>query len=150
MHLRINSRYVLPHITHSFFCNNHDCDGREEEDHIGEIMVQCETCGSWQHSICMGYHAYNQIPDGDYHCEQCRPDLHRDLIKCVCPFLPISKADLIDPLLAAENPLNARVMLLPPHITPQLPPLPGHLPVLEYLVHIPHRIPPNLPKGETR
>ena len=46
-------------------------------------MVQCETCNAWQHGLCMGFEAEEQLPEDDYHCEQCRPDLHADLLKCV-------------------------------------------------------------------
>jgi hypothetical protein len=31
----------------------------------------------------MGYEAEDQLPEGDYNCEKCRPDQHHDLLKCV-------------------------------------------------------------------
>ena len=44
-------------------------------------MVQCETCKVWQHGLCMGYESEDQLHDDDYYCEQCRPELHSDLLK---------------------------------------------------------------------
>lgn len=55
----------------------------EDDPDAGEFMVQCETCGAWQHGLCMGYESEDQLPNDDYHCELCRPDLHHDLLKCV-------------------------------------------------------------------
>ncbi len=46
-------------------------------------MVQCETCKVWQHGLCMGYESEDQLQNDDYYCEQCRPDLHTDLLKYV-------------------------------------------------------------------
>ncbi|KDQ57480.1 hypothetical protein JAAARDRAFT_35195 [Jaapia argillacea MUCL 33604] len=59
------------------------CGGSgEDNEDAGEFMVQCETCKVWQHGLCMGYEAESQISaDEDYFCEQCRPDLHSDLLK---------------------------------------------------------------------
>jgi hypothetical protein len=59
-----------------------DCVAEDDPD-AGEFMVQCETCKVWQHGLCMGYEAEEQLPDDDYHCEQCRPDLHKELVKFV-------------------------------------------------------------------
>lgn len=47
-------------------------------------MVQCETCNVWQHLLCMGFTSEDQLEsDDDYYCEQCRPDMHHDLLQCV-------------------------------------------------------------------
>ncbi|KAF9450436.1 hypothetical protein P691DRAFT_789233 [Macrolepiota fuliginosa MF-IS2] len=56
------------------------CLGEDEAD-AGEFMVQCETCKVWQHGLCMGYESEDQVHDADYYCEQCRPELHGDLLK---------------------------------------------------------------------
>lgn len=50
-------------------------------DEEGEFMVQCETCDVWQHGLCVGYEDEGQVANIDYYCEQCRPDLHQDLLK---------------------------------------------------------------------
>jgi hypothetical protein len=55
----------------------------EDDPDAGEFMVQCETCTAWQHGLCMGYESEDQLPNDAYHCEQCRPDLHHDLLKYV-------------------------------------------------------------------
>lgn len=43
-------------------------------------MVQCETCNVWQHGLCMGYQHEADLQD-EYHCEQCKPERHLDLLK---------------------------------------------------------------------
>ncbi|KZV70677.1 hypothetical protein PENSPDRAFT_651267 [Peniophora sp. CONT] len=48
----------------------------EDGDETGEFMVQCETCDVWQHGQCMGFPTEADLPEGEYHCELCRPDLH--------------------------------------------------------------------------
>ncbi len=47
------------------------------------FMIQCEMCKAWQHGPCMGFASENDIPQGDYYCEQCKPEDHVELIKCV-------------------------------------------------------------------
>ncbi|KAH8119147.1 hypothetical protein DFH11DRAFT_1502092 [Phellopilus nigrolimitatus] len=44
-------------------------------------MVQCETCMAWQHGPCMGFAEENEIPEGDYYCERCKPEDHVELLK---------------------------------------------------------------------
>lgn len=58
----------------------------EDDPEAGEFMVQCEDCKVWQHGPCMGYQTEAQIPEDDYYCEQCRPDMHIELLK-YAPFL---------------------------------------------------------------
>lgn len=53
----------------------------EDDPDAGEFMVQCETCKVWQHGLCMGYLSEDQVHDDDYYCEECRPDLHTDLVR---------------------------------------------------------------------
>ncbi|GJJ06402.1 hypothetical protein Clacol_000593 [Clathrus columnatus] len=56
-------------------CGRTDLDADEED--LG-LMVMCETCKVWQHGVCVN------LPEdvsGDYYCEQCRPDLHVELLK---------------------------------------------------------------------
>ena len=55
----------------------------EDDPDAGEFMVQCETCKVWQHGLCMGYQSEDQVHDDDYYCEQCRPELHTELLKYV-------------------------------------------------------------------
>ncbi|KAF9566732.1 hypothetical protein CPC08DRAFT_814611 [Agrocybe pediades] len=57
------------------------CGSSEDDPDAGEFMVQCETCKVWQHGLCMGYQSEDQVHDDDYYCEQCRPELHVELIK---------------------------------------------------------------------
>jgi hypothetical protein len=53
----------------------------EDDPEAGEFMVQCETCGVWQHGLCMGYLTEDQVQDTDYHCELCKPEMHVELLK---------------------------------------------------------------------
>ncbi|KAF9268911.1 hypothetical protein L218DRAFT_954337 [Marasmius fiardii PR-910] len=53
----------------------------EDDPDAGEFMVQCETCKVWQHGLCMGFESEDQLHDDDYYCEQCRPEMHTELLK---------------------------------------------------------------------
>ncbi|KZS98673.1 hypothetical protein SISNIDRAFT_546578 [Sistotremastrum niveocremeum HHB9708] len=53
--------------------------GAEEEDDPS-FWIQCETCKVWQHGQCVGV-AQEELAPEHYHCEECRPDLHIDLLK---------------------------------------------------------------------
>ncbi|KAG9002512.1 Plasma membrane sulfite pump involved in sulfite metabolism, partial [Tulasnella sp. 427] len=52
------------------------CGSQDEE--LG-MMIQCEICKVWQHGMCVGIHSEALAPD-TYYCEQCRPDMHADLL----------------------------------------------------------------------
>ncbi|KAJ2776774.1 hypothetical protein GGI15_004741 [Coemansia interrupta] len=45
------------------------------ERNDGELMIQCEVCQVWQHTLCMGIRDEAHIPD-QYYCEACRPEDH--------------------------------------------------------------------------
>ncbi|KAL0569803.1 Histone deacetylase complex subunit [Marasmius crinis-equi] len=53
----------------------------EDDPDAGEFMVQCEICKVWQHGLCMGFDSEDQLHDDDYYCEQCRPEMHVELLK---------------------------------------------------------------------
>ncbi|PAV18726.1 histone deacetylase complex subunit cti6 [Pyrrhoderma noxium] len=53
----------------------------DEEAENAEFMLQCETCMTWQHGPCMGFLLESEAPEGDYYCEQCRPQDHPEIIK---------------------------------------------------------------------
>ncbi|KAH6914042.1 hypothetical protein BKA70DRAFT_652689 [Coprinopsis sp. MPI-PUGE-AT-0042] len=58
------------------------CGNNAEDDpDAGEFMIQCEICGVWQHGLCVGYRTEKEVHDEEYYCEECRPDLHIDLLK---------------------------------------------------------------------
>lgn len=44
----------------------------------GGFMIQCDTCGKWQHGECMGYEDPEEVSE-TYSCELCRPDLYKDV-----------------------------------------------------------------------
>jgi hypothetical protein len=56
----------------------------QDDDDI-EFMVQCEACQVWQHGMCMGYESADQLNRvlDNYFCEECRPDMHPDILKSV-------------------------------------------------------------------
>ena len=57
------------------------CGATEQDEDSGEAWISCETCFAWQHNVCVGVSSYeDEIPD-NYWCEQCRPDLHKDLLE---------------------------------------------------------------------
>ena len=50
-----------------------------DDDDEGGVMVMCDDCRVWQHTACMMV-PEDAIPE-NYLCEQCRPDLHTDLLR---------------------------------------------------------------------
>ncbi|KAK6349456.1 hypothetical protein TWF696_005740 [Orbilia brochopaga] len=50
-----------------------------DTDEGGRQMIQCDICNAWQHSSCMQIPTKN-TPE-EYYCEQCRPELHKDLLE---------------------------------------------------------------------
>ncbi|TDL25956.1 hypothetical protein BD410DRAFT_895425 [Rickenella mellea] len=57
------------------------CGGNIDEDIDADFMIQCEKCYVWQHGVCMGFQSEEEIPKGDYYCEECRPEEHVELLK---------------------------------------------------------------------
>src|SRR5712671_1765395 len=53
----------------------------DDDEGAGEFFVQCETCNVWQHGQCMGIGNEDAVKADHYYCEQCRPDLHVELLK---------------------------------------------------------------------
>ncbi|PWA03410.1 hypothetical protein BB558_000420 [Smittium angustum] len=41
----------------------------------GEMMIQCEDCHVWQHTLCVGIRDEKNIPD-KYYCEKCNEEDH--------------------------------------------------------------------------
>lgn len=54
-------------------------------------MAECEICHAWQHGTCMGYQSPETMPL-HYYCEQCRPDLYTELLKCASFSFPCENA----------------------------------------------------------
>ncbi|KAL8951322.1 MAG: hypothetical protein Q9222_002687 [Ikaeria aurantiellina] len=56
------------------------CGYVEEDEDDDRKMIVCDSCEAWQHNECMEQSLDdNELPE-QYFCEQCRPDLHRDLL----------------------------------------------------------------------
>lgn len=56
------------------------CGATEQDEDSGEAWIACETCGAWQHNVCVGVSSYDdEIPE-HYWCEQCRPQDHKVLL----------------------------------------------------------------------
>ncbi|KAF8806383.1 hypothetical protein BYT27DRAFT_7167594 [Phlegmacium glaucopus] len=79
------------------------CGSAEDDPDAGEFMVQCETCKVWQHGLCMGYQSEDQVHDDDYYCEQCRPELHVELLK------RLAKRPRQASAASRQDPANSRV-----------------------------------------
>ncbi|RSL91229.1 hypothetical protein CEP52_014326 [Fusarium oligoseptatum] len=56
------------------------CGATEQDEDSGEAWIACETCGAWQHNVCVGVSSFDdEIPE-HYWCEQCRPEDHKELL----------------------------------------------------------------------
>lgn len=117
-------------LSSSEHCSDVHCShSTEDGPDAGEFMVQCEMCKVWQHGLCMGYNSEDQL-DEDYYCEECKPELHVQLLKYV-PFTsshPKSSAyphNPFAPLLETCKTPNAvpqGAMLPPPTVPNPRPP----------------------------
>ncbi|KAM7208320.1 SPOC domain containing protein [Naviculisporaceae sp. PSN 640] len=56
--------------------------GAKDQDSTdpNEPWIACDTCGAWQHNICMGMSQYTEDLPKEYFCEQCRPENHKELL----------------------------------------------------------------------
>ncbi|BFZ56673.1 Transcription factor bye1 [Savitreella phatthalungensis] len=55
------------------------CGQTEEVEDDDKTFIQCDKCQVWQHAPCVGL-SDDAIPE-QYFCEQCRPDLHKKLLR---------------------------------------------------------------------
>jgi hypothetical protein len=46
-------------------------------------MICCDKCEAWQHNDCMGVPEEEGAQPDQYFCEQCRPDLHKELLDAI-------------------------------------------------------------------
>ena len=59
------------------------CGASEQDEDSGEAWIACETCGAWQHNVCVGISSFeDEIPEF-YWCEQCRPGDHKELLDSI-------------------------------------------------------------------
>lgn len=57
------------------------CGAKDQEStDPNEPWIACDTCGAWQHNICMGMSQYTEDLPKEYFCEQCRPENHKELL----------------------------------------------------------------------
>lgn len=59
------------------------CGATEQDEDSGEAWIACETCGAWQHNVCVDVSSFeDEIPEF-YWCEQCRPQNHKELLASI-------------------------------------------------------------------
>ncbi|KAL2133837.1 hypothetical protein VTI74DRAFT_1560 [Chaetomium olivicolor] len=56
------------------------CGAEEQDEDSGEPWIACDSCGVWQHNICMGMSQYTEDLPKEYFCEECRPENHKELL----------------------------------------------------------------------
>ncbi|KAF4633143.1 hypothetical protein G7Y89_g4980 [Cudoniella acicularis] len=58
------------------------CGAVETGDDEGEPWIACDTCGVWQHNVCVGISRFEEDAPDKYRCEQCDPQfpLHKELL----------------------------------------------------------------------
>ncbi|KAL8666899.1 MAG: hypothetical protein Q9202_001139 [Teloschistes flavicans] len=59
------------------------CGYVEEDINDERKMIICDRCGAWQHNECMEMSLIDKELPEQYFCEQCRPDLHQNLLEQV-------------------------------------------------------------------
>ncbi|KEZ40044.1 Phd finger domain-containing protein [Scedosporium apiospermum] len=57
------------------------CGATEQDEDSGEPWIACDTCGAWQHNVCMGMSVFTEDLPTHYYCEQCRPSEHAELLE---------------------------------------------------------------------
>ena len=56
------------------------CGEYEEEEDVERDMICCDRCSAWQHNDCMGLAFPKGEEPDQYYCEQCKPEIHKDLL----------------------------------------------------------------------
>ncbi|KAH8684329.1 SPOC domain-containing protein [Tricladium varicosporioides] len=58
------------------------CGAVETGDDEGEPWIACDSCGVWQHNVCVGISRFEEDAPANYRCEQCDPQfpLHKELL----------------------------------------------------------------------
>ncbi|TPX13660.1 uncharacterized protein E0L32_005863 [Thyridium curvatum] len=57
------------------------CGATEQDEDSGEPWIACDTCGAWQHNVCMGMSQYTEDLPKEYFCEICKPEDHKELLE---------------------------------------------------------------------
>ena len=55
--------------------------GATELDDDSESLIACDKCDTWQHTTCMGLRPCGEKSPGNYMCEECSPENHKDLLR---------------------------------------------------------------------
>ncbi|SPO04733.1 related to CTI6 Cyc8-Tup1 Interacting protein [Cephalotrichum gorgonifer] len=56
------------------------CGATEQDEDSGEPWIACDTCGAWQHNVCMGMSVFTEDVPNNYYCERCEPSMHEKLL----------------------------------------------------------------------
>jgi hypothetical protein len=57
------------------------CGATEQDEDSGEPWIACDTCGAWQHNVCVGMSVFTEDVPNNYYCEQCEPTMHKELLE---------------------------------------------------------------------
>lgn len=52
----------------------------QDDDQADETWIACDSCGVWQHNICLGLSLSPKDLPKQYFCEECKPENHKDLL----------------------------------------------------------------------
>ena len=57
------------------------CGATEQDEDSGEAWIACDTCGAWQHNVCVGMSVFTEDVPNHYYCERCKPSMHQELLE---------------------------------------------------------------------
>lgn len=57
------------------------CGATEQDEDSGEAWIACDTCGAWQHNVCVGMSVFTEDVPNHYYCERCQPSMHQELLE---------------------------------------------------------------------
>ena len=57
------------------------CGATEQDEDSGEAWIACDTCGAWQHNVCVGMSVFTEDVPNHYYCERCKPSMHVELLE---------------------------------------------------------------------
>lgn len=55
----------------------------QDDDDTNEPWIACNTCGAWQHNVCMGMSVFEEDLPKEYFCEQCAPANHKNTLEAM-------------------------------------------------------------------